>query len=107
MACAYAARIVSSNTLAHSTNGIDTTAAVLDALREIGVAAGTEFTLRLVAENAAISRAAESAVRLTFPIGALDLRGFAAQNHASLCTTDPRDAVRWLELHAMVERCKS
>lgn len=39
--------------------------------------------------------------------GALDLRGFAAQNHASLCTTDPRDAVRWLELHAMVERCKS
>ncbi|MBK8019189.1 MAG: cadherin-like domain-containing protein [Betaproteobacteria bacterium] len=42
---------------------------------EIGVAAGTEFTLRLVAENAAIARAAESAVRLTFPIGALDLRG--------------------------------
>lgn len=42
MRAAGASRVVSSNTLAHATNGIDTAAAVLDALRELGVAAAEE-----------------------------------------------------------------
>jgi hypothetical protein len=43
---------------------------------EIGVQAGSDFTLRLVAQNApTLSRSADPTVRITFPSGALDLNG--------------------------------
>ena len=39
--------------------------------------------------------------------GPLELGEYAAQCGVSLCTADPRDAVRWLEQHASLNMCRN
>ncbi len=74
----------------------------------LGFSVSTDALLEPLAGLIELVREASCNPSLTIMLGGpLELTDYAASCGASLCTSDPRDAVRWLEHHASLTPCRN
>lgn len=74
----------------------------------LGFSVSTDELLRPLAGLIELVQGASCNPDLTIMLGGpLELTDYAASCGASLCTSDPRDAVRWLERHASLTTCRN
>lgn len=74
----------------------------------VGITVSNTELLRPLAELIASARHASRNQNMAVMLGgSVDLNMFAAQSGASLCVSDPREAVRWLERRAKFGACRS
>lgn len=74
----------------------------------LGISVSNHQLLKPLARLLGAVRKASCNPGLTVMLGgSLDLAEYAAKNGAALCAADPREAVRWLELHANLHEPKS